>query len=376
MAVEQAGNRQTPLYSLHLELGARMVPFAGYSMPVQYPAGIKAEHEHTRTAAGLFDISHMGQIRLEGDRIAGLLETLVPGDIASLQPGQQRYSVLTNAEGGIIDDLMITRMPDHYFLVVNAARKDHDIRYLQSTLASRCNMMPLTDRALLALQGPTAASVMAEFNPAIAHLPFLGAAGFIINGTDCLVHRCGYTGEDGFEISMPAGDAEKLARTLLQHPAVRPIGLGARDSLRLEAGLCLYGHDLDETTTPVEAALTWVIAKKYRNENPAMAQFPGADRILKQIRLGTDRVRKGFRPEGKIPVREGTIILDSQGAKAGIITSGGYGPTAGGPVAMGYVHGSPQAGAHYSVEIRNQTHRIICVELPFVAHQYHTTGKA
>ncbi|MEX2353025.1 MAG: glycine cleavage system aminomethyltransferase GcvT, partial [Gammaproteobacteria bacterium] len=251
MAPEQDDIKQTPLYSLHLELGARMVPFAGYAMPVQYPAGIKAEHQHTRLAAGLFDISHMGQIRIEGDGLAARLETLVPGDISSLQPGQQRYTVLTNETGGILDDLMITRMTDHFFLVVNAARKAHDYNYLQQKLTPDCRVQALEKRALLALQGPEAATVMAAFEPGISDLPFLGAGEFELAGINCLIHRCGYTGEDGFEISMDSADAERFARLLLDNPLVQPVGLGARDSLRLEAGLCLYGHDLDETITPV-----------------------------------------------------------------------------------------------------------------------------
>jgi aminomethyltransferase len=363
----------TPLYSLHLELGARMVPFAGYSMPVQYPTGIKTEHEHTRNAAGLFDISHMGQIRIEGDDVANLLETLVPGDIQSLQPGQQRYSVLTNSEGGVIDDLMITRMPDHFFLVVNASRKQLDYDYIKAALQSRCQVSMLADRALLALQGPEAVSVLADLNPAISQLPFLGAAEFNLGGVESLLHRCGYTGEDGFEISLAGRDIEPFARRLLDDPRVKPIGLGARDSLRLEAGLCLYGHELDETITPIEAGLTWVIAKKYRMANAEPAQFPGAAAILQQISAGPARIRKGFRAEGKIPVRDGTIILDSQGAKAGIISSGGYGPTVGGPVAMGYVTNNPPDNTEYHVEIRNQRHKIVPVDLPFVKHRYHTT---
>jgi aminomethyltransferase len=361
---------RTPLYQLHLELGARMVPFAGYEMPVQYPTGIRAEHAHTRTAAGLFDISHMGQIRIDGESVPASLETLVPGDIQSLQVWQQRYSVLTNQQGGVIDDLMITRMPDHYFLVVNASRKQIDEDYLSKLLEPACQVTHLTDRALLALQGPAAATVMSEMFPAITDIPFLGAAVASLAGIDCLINRCGYTGEDGFEISTHADDAGELARKLLNHPLVKPIGLGARDSLRLEAGLCLYGHELDEHITPVEAGLNWVIARKYRSADPETARFPGASIILAQLLNGPPRIRKGFRPEGKIPIRDGTTIYDGDGEKTGIITSGAYGETAGGPVAMGYVDRAANK-TDYTVEIRNQQHRIIATDLPFVKHRYY-----
>jgi len=362
---------RTPLYQLHLELGARMVPFAGYEMPVQYPAGIRAEHEHTRTGAGLFDISHMGQIRIEGSDIATRLEALVPGDITGLALWQQRYSVLTNAAGGVIDDLMITRMPDHHFLVVNASRKQYDYEYLISTLRPGCRIIHLTGRGLLALQGPAAAAVLGSLSPAITGMPFMGAALTSLAGISCLIHRCGYTGEDGFEISTYAEDTEKLARILLDNPQVKPVGLGARDSLRLEAGLSLYGHELDEQTTPVEAGLNWIIAKKYRTDKPEAARFPGAAKILGQLQHGPEKVLKGFRPEGKIPVRDGTTIYDGNGKKTGIITSGAYGQTAGGPVALGYVENRPGSKADYTVEIRNQQHRIVSVDLPFVKHRYY-----
>ncbi len=363
--------RRTPLYSLHLQLGARMVPFAGYEMPVQYPAGIRAEHEHTRTQAGLFDISHMGQIRLEGENAAEWLESLVPGDIKGLVPGQQRYSVLTNAEGGVIDDLMITRMPDHYFLVVNASRKQHDFDYLQSQLPADCALTHLTNKGLLAIQGPTASTVMARLDSRLAELPFLGATTSTLAGIECLVHRCGYTGEDGYEISTDNTEVETLARLLLDNPEVKPIGLGARDSLRLEAGLSLYGHELDESTTPIEAGLTWVIAKKYRSDNPEFARFPGANIILSQVIHGPKKILKGFRPEGKIPLRDGISIYDGEGKITGIITSGAYGQTFAGPVAMGFVRNIPDTHLSYTVEIRNQRHRIISTDLPFVKHRYY-----
>jgi aminomethyltransferase len=362
--------RHTPLYQLHIELGARMVPFAGYEMPVQYPTGIRAEHEHTRNAAGLFDISHMGQIRVDGDDVATRLESLVPGDIKGLALWQQRYSVLTNAVGGVIDDLMITRMPDHHFLVVNASRKQVDHEYLVSKL-QHCRVTHLTDRGLLALQGPAAATVLAELAPETADMSFLSAIEARLDGISCLVHRCGYTGEDGYEISVHQDDTERLARRLLAHPLVKPVGLGARDSLRLEAGLSLYGHELDETTTPIEAGLDWVIARKYRTQNPEQAGFPGAKIILDQLREGPSRIRQGFRPEGKIPVRDGTIIYDGEQKKAGIITSGAYGQTAGGPVAIGFVQNLRGGSTDYTVEIRNQHHRIVVVDLPFVKHRYY-----
>lgn len=348
-----------------------MVPFAGYEMPVQYPAGIRAEHEHTRTGAGLFDISHMGQIRIEGGDVAARLETLVPGDIKGLLPGQQRYSMLTNGVGGVIDDLMITRMPDHHFLVVNASRKQYDYDYLVNTLQSGCRVIHLTGRGLLALQGPSAATVLGSLYPAITEVPFMGATVTSLAGIHCLIHRCGYTGEDGFEISTYSSDTEKLARLLLDYPQVKPVGLGARDSLRLEAGLCLYGHELDEHTTPIEAGLNWVIAKKYRTDKPQAASFPGAAKILGQLKSGPEKILKGFRPEGKIPIRDGTTIYDGDRKKAGIITSGAYGQTAGNPVAMGYVENRPGSKAEYTVEIRNQQHRIYSVDLPFVKHRYY-----
>ena len=369
-APESSEIRKTPLYQLHLELGARMVPFAGYAMPVQYPAGIRAEHEHTRTGAGLFDISHMGQIRIEGNDIAARLENLVPADIKGLAPWQQRYSVFTNEAGGVIDDLMITRMPDHHFLVVNASRKQVDYDYLVKALRS-CRVIHLTGRGLLALQGPAAAEVMGGLYPQVSEIPFLGAFQASLDGIECLIHRCGYTGEDGFEISTQNDNIERLARRFLANPLVKPIGLGARDSLRLEAGLSLYGHELDEHTTPIEAGLVWVIAKKYRSDNPEAASFPGAAKILGQVQHGPEKILKGFRPEGRIPIRDGTSIYDGQGKKTGIITSGAYGQTAGGPVALGYVENRPGSKTEYTVEIRNQQHRIMTVDLPFVKHRYY-----
>jgi aminomethyltransferase len=362
--------KRTPLNALHRELQARMVPFAGYEMPVQYPAGIKAEHEHTRSRAGLFDISHMGQIRISGDNSAEQLEGLVPGDIQGLKTHRQRYTVFTNDSGGILDDLMITRLADSFFLVVNAACKTADYDYLNHALGHNNDLSLLDDKALLALQGPSAVKVLGVHAPDIAELPFLSAGVFTISGIECLIHRCGYTGEDGFELSVMADKAEQLARTLLNDPLVRPIGLGARDTLRLEAGLCLYGHDLGENISPVEADLSWVIAAKYRNNKTTGARFPGADTILNQLIAGPQRLRRGFMPEGRAPVREGALIFDGEGKKVGIITSGGYGPTVAGPIAMGYVDTTTLQNAKYTVKIRSRTYNLSMVKLPFVKHRY------
>jgi aminomethyltransferase len=369
--VQVAEYKRTPLYSLHKELNARMVPFAGYEMPVQYTAGIRAEHEHTRNSASIFDISHMGQIRIAGENIDTSLEKLVPSDIQSLPPFRQRYTVFTNESGGIIDDLMITRLPDSFFLVVNAACKLDDYKYLQSSLGNKDNISMLEDKALLAIQGPLAVSVLSAHLAQIDELKFLAMGQFRLSGIDCLIHRCGYTGEDGFEISVSAEKAEELARILLADKRLMPAGLGARDSLRLEAGLCLYGHDLDESISPVEADLTWIIAKKYRSDKPIRASFPGANIILQQISEGPSRIRRGFKPDGKIPVREGSMIFDSDSKKMGIISSGGYGQTIGGPIAMGYVNTASMGENGYKVTIRNQTYTLNNVSLPFVKHRYH-----
>ncbi|MGK0296526.1 MAG: aminomethyltransferase [Gammaproteobacteria bacterium] len=369
--VQRAEDNRTPLYSLHKELDARMVAFAGYEMPVQYPTGIRAEHEHTRNKASIFDISHMGQISITGENIDISLEKLVPGDIQSLPPFRQRYTVFTNESGGIIDDLMITRLPDSFFLVVNAAGKLDDYKYLQSTLGNKNNISMLEDKALLAIQGPLAVSILSAYLAAIDDLPFLAVGQFRLSGIDCLIHRCGYTGEDGFEISVSAEKAEELARILLTDKRLMPAGLGARDSLRLEAGLCLYGHDLNESISPVEADLIWIIAKKYRSDNPVRANFPGAKNILQQISEGPSRIRRGFKPEGKILVREGSMIFDSDGEKVGIISSGGYGQTIGGPIAMGYVNTTSKDNDGYKVNIRNKTYTLDQVRLPFVKHRYH-----
>lgn len=356
----------TPLDGLHRELGARMVPFAGYDMPVQYPLGVLGEHKHTRAQAGLFDVSHMGQVRLTGDDPVAALEALVPGDLAGLAVGAMRYSMFTNDQGGILDDLMITRGDDHMFVVVNAGCKVADIAHLRAHLGEAA-VEVLADRALLALQGPAAADVLARHAPASAELGFMSAVSMDVAGTPCFVSRSGYTGEDGFEISVPEGAAEGLARTLLAENEVEAIGLGARDSLRLEAGLCLYGHDIDETTTPIEAGLTWTVGKSRRQDGG----FPGADIILGQISDGVARKRIGLKPEGRVLAREGSEIADSEGKVIGAVTSGGFGATADGPVVMGYVEmGYNKVDTELNVVVRGKSHPATVVKMPFVPHRY------
>jgi aminomethyltransferase len=360
----------TALYPLHQELGAKMMPFAGYLMPVQYPCGIIKEHLHTRNHASLFDVSHMGQVRLIGKDAALALESLVPVDVLGLAVDQQCYALFTNEAGGILDDLMITNAGDSLFMVVNAACKAQDMAHL-GALSDRCTLEPLNDRALLALQGPQAAVVMTRLAPELPRLMFMRAARAAIAGIDCFVTRCGYTGEDGFEISLPADSAETLARVLLDQDEVAPAGLGARDTLRLEAGLCLYGHDIDTTTTPVEANLSWVISKARRANGKRPGGFPGADVILEQLTFAAERRRVGIRPEGKAPVREGVALLDEHGKGVGRITSGGYGPTVNGPIAMGYVEATLAGpGTALSARVRGKAYPVKVVKLPFVAPRY------
>ena len=362
---------RTPLDSLHRDLGAKMVPFAGYAMPLQYE-GIVAEHRHTRAAAGLFDVSHMGQARLRPAGAAEALETLVPSDIVGLAAGRTRYTVLTNAEGGILDDLMVTAAADHLFLVVNAACKERDFTHIEEKTKARCALEVLDDRALLALQGPRAADVLARFAPACRQMSFMSAESLTLADVPCFVTRSGYTGEDGFEISTPADEAVSLAEALVGEPEVRPAGLGARDTLRLEAGLCLYGNDIDETTTPVEAGLSWVVGRRRRAEGG----FPGADVILGQIADGVARKRVGLRPDGKAPVRANARIMDSSGETIGQVTSGGFGPSVGAPVAMGYVasaHAAP--GNPITVEVRGKALPATVAKLPFIEHGYIKTQR-
>lgn len=364
---------KTPLHALHVELGGKMVGFAGYDMPVQFPAGIMAEHAHTREKAGLFDVSHMGQVLLTGApmaAISGAFEAIVPMDVAGLAEGRQRYGLFLNETGGILDDLMFANRGNHLYVVVNAACKDADTARMKAALEPGVTVTPVTDRALLALQGPAAESVLAGLNPAASEMTFMDVTTLSLNGADCWVSRSGYTGEDGYEISVPADKAGALARRLLGHDDVMPIGLGARDSLRLEAGLCLYGHDIDRSTLPAEAALTWAIQKARRAGGERAGGFPGADAVLTQIVDGPARKRVGLRPEGRAPMREGVALFasDDGGAAIGAITSGGFGPTVGGPVAMGYVPtGLATPGTQIFGELRGKRLPLTVTKLPFVA---------
>jgi aminomethyltransferase len=371
--VTDAGTQElktTPLDALHRERGAKMVPFARYAMPVHYQGGIIKEHLHTRTQASLFDVSHMGQAQLVGDDAAAALETLVPSDIAGLGMGKTRYTVLTNDAGGIIDDLMVTNCGSHLFIVVNAASKKGDFAHIRRRIGKRARLKVLRDRALLALQGPAAADVFGRFVPAARHMMFMTAETFEIGDIACFATRSGYTGEDGYEISVAGKDAENLALLLLGEPEVALAGLGARDSLRLEAGLCLYGSDIDATTTPVEADLAWVIGKRRRNEGG----FPGADVILDQLRNGAPRARVGLKPDSKAPARAHTPIEDTEGHVIGEVTSGGYGPTVGGPVAMGYVEAAfAQPGTPVNLMVRGKALAASVVKLPFVEQHHFNT---
>lgn len=334
--------KKTPLHDLHQELGGKMVPFAGYEMPVQYGLGVMKEHLHTRANAGLFDVSHMGQVSLRHDdgymAVAEAMERLVPVDLLDLGHGRQRYGFFTTATGGILDDLMMARRGQEMFIVVNAACKRDDIAHMKSQLGG-VDVAPITDRALLALQGPSAENALASLVQAVVDMRFMDVTIQPSRFGDLWISRSGYTGEDGYEISVAQDKAESLARTLLAHPDVEPIGLGARDSLRLEAGLCLYGHDIDTTTSPVDARLGWAIGSIRRNGGARAAQFPGADAILRDIENGPDRLRVGLRPEGRAPMREGTLLFasDTAGTPIGHITSGAFGPTVGAPVSMGYL---------------------------------------
>lgn len=364
----------TPLHSLHLELGAKMVPFAGYQMPVQYAegGGIIQEHLHTRQQAGLFDVSHMGQIRVAGETAAAEIEKLLPVDLDALGINQQRYSLLTNENGGVRDDLMICRCSDvEFLLVVNAACKADDLAYLKRHIAVENTVELLEDRALLALQGPACIAVMTELAPELVTLKFMQAAQCSIAGVPCFVTRSGYTGEDGFEISLPDVGAERVARALLAFSQVAPIGLGARDSLRLEAGLCLYGHELDEQISPVEAGLNWVIARSRRSNGVKAAGFPGAQLILQQLEGTVARKRVGLRSPERAPIRADTELQTEQGDVAGVVTSGGYSPAAEGAIAIAYVRSELAIpGTKLQALVRGKTRPVEIVELPFVAHRY------
>ena len=368
---------RTPLNDLHLKLGARMVPFAGYSMPVQYPAGILAEHRQCRASAALFDVSHMGQLRLIGDDAAAALETLVPVDVLGLAEGKQRYAFFTNASGGLLDDLMITRpaAPSAFgdlFVIVNAACKEADIRHLQTNIGHRCRVLPLPDRALLALQGPQAVTALTRLNAAVGSLTFMTGAVVTLAGAECFVTRSGYTGEDGFEISVPAADATRLAEELLAQSEVKPAGLGARDTLRLEAGLCLYGHDIDTTTTPVEAGLTWAIQKVRRPGGAREGGYPGAAAIGTQLVAGAPSKRVGLVGLERVPVREGTPLFDAHGHKLGHVTSGTLAPTADQPIAMAYLPADHAIAQHeVYAEVRGKRLPMRVSPMPFVPHRYH-----
>jgi len=362
----------TPLHALHIEMGGKMVPFAGYDMPVQYALGVRKEHLHCRDAAGLFDVSHMGQVRLFGENAAQALEALVPVDIIDLPVGKQRYAFFTNEQGGINDDLMVGNLGDFLLVVVNAACKQQDIAHLRANLPGDVRLEVIEDRALLALQGPQAAKVLARLNPAVNNMLFMDAQKIQLAGVECYLSRSGYTGEDGFEISVPAANAEALARELLAFSEVEWIGLGARDSLRLEAGLCLYGHDIDETTTPVEASLIWGISKARRAEGSRPGGFPGGELILEQIKSKKfSRKRIGLLGKSKAPVREGCLLFDADNNQIGIVTSGTFGPTIGMPVAMAYVATDfSNIDTEIFAEVRGKKLPMTVVKMPFVAANY------
>lgn len=364
--------RKTPLNALHREFGAKLTEFAGYEMPVQYGLGILGEHQHTRKKAGLFDVSHMGQVILSGqsyEETALSLEKVLPMDVLGLEIGRQRYGFLTNDDGGILDDLMFSNRGDHIFVVLNAACKDSDIKYLRSLLEPNISIKEIENRALIALQGPASEAVLGKYHPQIKNMKFMDVETLPIDGSECWISRSGYTGEDGFEISIPAEAAEPITRSILSNQNVEFIGLGARDSLRLEAGLCLYGHDIDQATTPVEASLTWAIQKARRSNGSRASGFIGSEIILKQLAGGTNKKRVGFLPQTRAPMREGVEIFGTETSKDAIgkITSGGYGPTVGYPIAMGYIN-SEYANSEDDLfgELRGKRVPVKVSNLPFV----------
>ena len=367
---------KTPLHDLHVRLGARMVPFAGYAMPVQYASGLMAEHRQCRESAALFDVSHMGQLRLVGADAAAALESLVPVDVLDLGVGRQRYAFFTNASGGLLDDLMVVRPEPgagfgDLFLVVNAGCKAADIEHLQTHIGHRCQVVPMPERALLALQGPKAVDALARLQPALASLNFMSGGVFDLNGARCLVTRSGYTGEDGFEISVPGEAAASLAEALLAQPEVKPAGLGARDTLRLEAGLCLYGHDIDETTTPVEAGLTWAMQKVRRPGGARAGGYPGAAAVEEQLAGAAPRKRVGMVGLERVPVREGTLLFDAQGHRLGTVSSGTLAPSVNQCIAMAYLpidHTQPQHEVY--AEVRGKRVPMRVVPMPFYPHRY------
>jgi aminomethyltransferase len=361
--------KRTPLHALHVELGAKIVPFAGYEMPVQYPAGIIKEHLHTREKCGLFDVSHMGQAFLSGADPARAMEKLAPSDFVGLKEGMQRYGLLLNDEGGVKDDFMLARLAGEadLYLVVNASMKESDFAYISERLKGELTLTPRPDRALLALQGPSAGAVLEKLSPGIDALNFMRVTRAKVAGVDAIVGRTGYTGEDGFEISIQADDAETVARAILADPEVLPIGLGARDSLRLEAGLCLYGHDIDETTDPAEADLVWAIGKRRKTE----LGFLAAEKIMARVLGGTSKKRVGIRPDGRAPARDGTEIADKTGRIIGHVTSGGFGPSLNAPIAMGYVETEFAAdGTEIDLMVRGKALPARIAPMPFVPHRY------
>ncbi|MBT9501146.1 MAG: glycine cleavage system aminomethyltransferase GcvT [Burkholderiaceae bacterium] len=363
---------KTPLHALHIELGAKMVPFGGYDMPVQYPAGVMAEHKHTRAAAGLFDVSHMGQVRLLGAGASAALETIVPVDVIDLGVFKQRYALFTNPQGGILDDLMICRRPDDLFVVVNAGCKVQDIAHMQATIGDKCQVLPLPDQALLALQGPQAVTALSRLNPDVAKLTFMTGGFFELDGIATFLTRSGYTGEDGFEISVAGDQAVALARKLLAQPEVMPIGLGARDSLRLEAGLCLYGHDINTETTPVEASLTWAIQKVRRAGGARAGGYPGAAVIDEQLAQGAKRKRVGLVSSERMPVREGAKLVAEDGTELGVVTSGTLAPTVNKPVALGYLPSSHAAqGTAVFAIVRDKRVPMTVTSTPFTPNGYY-----
>jgi aminomethyltransferase len=377
-AMSDSPLHHTPLHALHLRLGARMVPFAGYAMPVQYPGGLIAEHRQCRESAALFDVSHMGQLRLVGADAGAALETLVPVDVVDLAPGHQRYAFFTNASGGLLDDLMIVRPQPgasaafgDLFVVVNAGCKDADIRHLQTNIGHRCQVVPMPERALLALQGPAAEAALARLNPDVTRLVFMTGHALELGNARCFVTRSGYTGEDGFEISVPAEQATALAEALLAQPEVKPAGLGARDTLRLEAGMCLYGHDIDETTSPVEAGLSWAIQKVRRPGGARAGGYPGAAVIEAHLGGAAPSRRVGLVGLERVPVREGTVISDAHGHKLGKVTSGTLAPTVNQPIAMAYLPLDHAIAQHeVFAEVRGKRLPMRVTPLPFAPHHY------
>ncbi len=364
--------KRTPLYDLHLTHNAKMVPFAGYEMPVQYPPGVMKEHLHTRRHAGLFDVSHMGQLRLSGQGADAFLESLMPVDIINLPAGKQRYALLTNEAGGIIDDLMVSRHDDYMYIVVNAARRAVDIAHIRAAMPADVTLETFDQHALIALQGPEAVGVLQQFIPAVADMVFMDTRSLTIDNVPCLVSRSGYTGEDGFEISIPATHALQITQQLLAHPQVALIGLGARDSLRLESGLCLYGQDINEQTTPVEASLGWAISKSRRSGGARAGNFPGARTILEQLDSKQTAIRRvGLMGNSKAPVRAGTELMDSQGKSIGQVSSGTFGPTVNAPVAMAQVHSeNATPGSEVFALVRGKKLPMTVSKMPFVPQRY------